>query len=75
MTQNNFNEIYNQVKTSTKNSKEFLVGELNLNYGDLFQRVEKCVALFHHLDLKVGDRVVLLCADEAETSVFLLQHY
>lgn len=72
MTQNNFNEIYNQVKTSTKNSKEFLVGELNLNYGDLFQRVEKCVALFHHLDLKVGDRVVLLCADEAETSVFFI---
>lgn len=69
---NNFSEIYKATKTNTKDSKPFLTGELELNYGDLFQRVEKCVALFHHLNLKVGDRVVLSCADEAETSVFFI---
>jgi long-chain acyl-CoA synthetase len=72
MTHNNFSETFQQVEKQTKANKAFLTGEVELNYGDLIQRVEKCVALFHQLELNVGDRVVLSCSDEAETSVFFI---
>lgn len=71
MTHNNFNKTFHQIK-KTKANKAFLTGDVELNYSDLIQRVEKCVALFHKLELKVGDRVVLSCSDESETSIFFI---
>ena len=68
----NFIDIYNNIKSTTKPSKEFLTGNVVLSYSDLIKRTEKCVALFHHLHLNVGDRVVISCADEAETSIFFI---
>lgn len=69
---NGFNQLYRNIKEVSDEHADLMTGHISLSYHTVFSRVESCIGLFKEIGLQVEDRVVVICADEKEVTIFYI---
>lgn len=67
-----FPDKFDDIESSVDRIKPFLIGDVDLTYGDLIDRINKTSNFFKAIGLEVGDCAVVACRDDLETAILFL---
>ncbi len=71
-TASRFPAHFETIRRSVEPSKKFISGAFDLNYGELFDRIDRLSTLFRECGLGVGARVLIASRNDREVAVLFL---